>query len=69
MQILSIEEQEEGDAILEMDVDILEYATFVRMGHRLNPNEFDDAKCFEFGVVAAIQAGIEYEENKLNRSE
>ena len=58
MQVLEVIEQEDGSAILEMDVDILEYASFVKFGHRANPKEFDDAKCFELGVVQAIKLGI-----------
>ena len=68
MQILSIKEQDDGSALLEFDVDILEYVTFVRIGHKTNPKEFDDAKCFEYGVIKAIKAGIEYEEDKSSRS-
>ena len=61
MEVTKIEELDDGSAIVYFEPDILEYALFVRLGHRLSPLEFDDMICFQIGVTEAIKIGMKYD--------
>ncbi len=56
---------EKGNYLFDiLDISNEEFVTFVQIGHRTNPTEYDEDLCFELGIITAIKRGLKHAEKE-----